>query len=217
VAEAVATTDNRGEAFREGSPDLLEAVQGLSILLAGSGRNGAGSLLERRDLVELSRMSANELAVEFGLDRRACERVSAAFVLARALDAARRPLRPNLRSAAAVFELLGPRVRGLEQESFFALLLDGKHRLRRTVAVSSGTLTTSLVHPREVFRAAVREAAACVIVAHNHPSGDPEPSPEDLEVTRRLRAAGELLGIPLQDHVILGERTFVSLRERQGL
>ena len=194
--------------------ELLDATRGLSILLAGSRGNGTRSLLERRDLVELSRMSASELAVEFGLERRACERVAAAFALARGLDAARRPQRPSLRSAAAVFELLAAGVRGLEQETFFALLLDGKHRLRRTVAVSSGTLTTSLVHPREVFRAAVREAAACVIVAHNHPSGDPEPSPEDLEVTRRLRAAGELLGIPLQDHVILGERSFVSLRER---
>ena len=105
---------------------------------------------------------------------------------------------------------VGPQLDAFEGE--FAARIGTRH----AVAVSSGTLTTSLVHPREVFRAAVREAAACVIVAHNHPSGDPEPSPEDLEVTRRLRAAGELLGIPLQDHVILGERSFVSLRERQN-
>jgi DNA repair protein RadC len=77
-----------------------------------------------------------------------------------------------------------------------------------------GTLTTSLVHPREVFRSAVREAAAALIAVHNHPSGDPEPSAEDLEVTRRLIEAGRLLGIPLLDHVVVGDGAWVSLRER---
>ena len=113
-----------------------------------------------------------------------------------------------------MFELLRGEVRGLEQETFWSLLLDGKQRLRRLVPVTTGTLTASLVHPREVFRAAIREAAAALIVAHNHPSGDPEPSAEDVAVTERLRAAGELLGIPLQDHVIVGDESFVSLRER---
>ncbi len=207
----------RGEQ-REAAPELMEAARALLVLvLPRGGEKEVRALLERRDLVELSRRSAHELALEFGLERGASRRVAAAFDLARALEAARRPARPSLRSPAAVFELLGARVRGLEQETFHALLLDGKHRLRRIVPGSTGTLTTSLVHPREVFRAAVREAAAGVIVAHNHPSGDPEPSPEDLDVTRRLRAAGELLGIPLQDHVILGDRNFVSLRERLAL
>ena len=96
-----------------------------------------------------------------------------------------------------------------------ALVLDGKHRLRGIQEVSRGTLTTSLVHPREVFFAAVSMKAAAVIVAHNHPSGDPEPSIEDLEVTRRLVEAGRILGIPLLDHVVLGDdERFVSLRDR---
>jgi DNA repair protein RadC len=96
------------------------------------------------------------------------------------------------------------------------LLLDGKHRLKRCEAVSEGTLTTSLVHPREVFRAAVRESAAAVVVVHNHPSGDPEPSLEDLEVTRRLIDVGRLVGVPVLDHVVVGDGRFVSLRERMG-
>ena len=77
-----------------------------------------------------------------------------------------------------------------------------------------GTLTTSLVHPREVFRAAVREGAAALVVAHNHPSGDPEPSGEDFDVTKRLLSAANLMGIPLLDHVVLGEHSWVSLRTR---
>ena len=97
---------------------------------------------------------------------------------------------------------------------FHALLLDGKHRLRRMERVSEGTLTSSLVHPREFFRPAVREPAAAVIAVHNHPSGDPEPSAEDLEVTRRLVRAGELLGIPLLDHIVVGAAGWVSIRGR---
>src|SRR5262249_35477146 len=143
-------------------------------------------------------------------------RLEAAFSLARAVSADRAQRRPSVRTPRAVQELLAPEVHGLEQEVFWSLLLDGKQRLKRLILVTSGTLTASLVHPREVFRGAIREAAAALIVAHNHPSGDPEPSSEDLAVTERLRTAGEVVGIPLQDHVILGERSFVSLRERMG-
>lgn len=119
------------------------------------------------------------------------------------------------RTAEAVANLLRPLLENESSERFVALLLNGKHCVTGFVEVSRGTLTTALVHPREVFGPALREVAAAVIVAHNHPSGDPEPSHEDLEVTRRLREAGQLLGVPLLDHIIVGERgSFTSLRER---
>jgi DNA repair protein RadC len=121
-----------------------------------------------------------------------------------------------MRSPRRVHELVAVELRGLERERFLVLLLDGKHRLKRREVVSEGTLTTSLVHPREVFRPAVRESAAAVVVVHNHPSGDPEPSLEDVEVTRRLIEAGRLLGIPLLDHVVVGDGRFASLRERMS-
>jgi DNA repair protein RadC len=167
-----------------------------------------------RGLTELARLEPEELMVEFGVGAASARRIQAAFSLGRAWARARQPVRPVLRSPRAVFELLEAEARGLEQETFWSLLLDGKQRLRRLVPVSAGTLTASLVHPREVFRSAIREATAALIVAHNHPSGDPEPSAEDLAVTERLRQAGEVIGIPLQDHVILGAGVFVSLRER---
>jgi DNA repair protein RadC len=170
-------------------------------------------VLQERDLTELAVSSAGELREELGLAPGAAARLAAAFELGRRVRAPR-TRRVSLASARRVFDLLQPQLSGLEQETFLALLLDGKHRLRRAVSVSVGTLTTSLVHPREVFRPAIRGAAAALIVAHNHPSGDPEPSLEDVEVTRRLVEVGELVGIPLLDHVVLGDRSYVSLRDR---
>lgn len=119
------------------------------------------------------------------------------------------------RAPATVAEMLCPLLADEPVEVFVSLLLNGKHRVFAFAEVSRGTLTSSLVHPREVFGPALRLSAAAVIVAHNHPSGDPEPSVEDLEVTRRLRDAGKLLGVPLLDHVVLGEgAAFTSLRDR---
>jgi len=173
-------------------------------------------LLALGDLAELSRGSPAEWLGARGLRRIAAARLAASFELGRRAARARQPARPLASSPERVQRLLAPELAGLEREQFVVLLLDGKHRLRRIERVSEGTLTSSLVHPREVFRAAVRESAAAVIAAHNHPSGDPEPSAEDYEVTRRLREAGALLGIPLLDHVVLGSSGCVSLRARMG-
>ena len=195
----------------------VETADLLALLLDGpraATRRTACKVLLARDLGELASAPPGELVREFGLAGRDAERLSAALQLGRRLEPTRRLARPPLRSAQKVYALLSAQLFGLEQEVFCLLLLDGKHRLRRQQLITVGTLTSSIVHPREVFRPAVREAAAAVIVAHNHPSGDPEPSREDLEVTRRLCAAGELLGIPLLDHVVLGDGSFVSLRDR---
>ena len=105
---------------------------------------------------------------------------------------------------------------GLEVEAFWALFLDGRHCLRLVRRVSVGTLTASLVHPREVFRDAIRCGAGAVVVGHNHPSGDPEPSQDDWAVTRRLHQVGELVGIPLVDHLVVATGSWVSLRARPG-
>jgi len=193
------------------TPDLIALVLGQA---GSAAEQHAARLLEASDLIELSRAHPRELEREHGLGARPARRLAAAFSLGRHLARTRRPLRPSMRSAARVHSLLGDDLRGLEQETFLICLLDGKHALRRTAVVSVGTLTTSLVHPREVFRPAVRAAAAAVVCVHNHPSGDPEPSPEDLQITRRLVRAGKLMGIPVLDHVVIGDERYVSLRER---
>ncbi|MBU1698950.1 MAG: DNA repair protein RadC [Candidatus Eisenbacteria bacterium] len=100
------------------------------------------------------------------------------------------------------------------REVFIVFLLSARHTVRYVYVVSIGTLDSSLVHPREVFAEAVKRRAAAFIVAHNHPSGDPSPSPDDVRTTERLKRAGELLGIQLLDHVILGDADFVSMKEQ---
>ncbi len=185
------------------------------LLSAVSGRETAP--IDGADLLELARASPAELRERQGWTRASARRIAAAFELGRRLAHARQRPRPVIRTAAEVFALCSGEMQGLEREVFHVLLLDGKHRLKAREIVSIGSLTSSIVHPREVFRSAVRHAAAAVICAHNHPSGDPEPSAEDLEVTRRLHQAGRLLGVPLLDHVVLGDGGWVSLRERLGL
>lgn len=173
--------------------------------------------VRRGELWGLARSDAGELALELGLGAADAAALADGFRLARALLATRREARTAVRSPRAVFELFEAELRGLERETFHALALDGKHGVVRRYLVSVGTLTTSLVHPREVFRPALRFGAVSVVVVHNHPSGDPEPSAEDEEVTLRLAQAGRLLGVPLLDHVVVGEQRFVSLAERLGL
>lgn len=105
-------------------------------------------------------------------------------------------------------------LRDEKREHFIVVLLDAQNVVMRSATVHIGTLTSSIVGAREVFREAIREGASAVVAVHNHPSGDPNPSPEDIAVTERLAEVGKILEIPLLDHVIIGERDFVSLRER---
>lgn len=121
-----------------------------------------------------------------------------------------------IRGPADVFRRLGPRLRDVRQEEFHALLLNTRHHVLREVLVTRGILDASLVHPREVFRIAVSEGAAGIILVHNHPSGDPTPSPEDRAVTRQLGAAGRAIGIPVLDHVVVGRGRYVSLADELG-
>jgi len=202
----------------EAEPDGVAAA--LAVLLGAGRRDDAAQarrLLASQGADALAGLGAAELVALHGLRAAAARRLHAAFVLADARHRERLAARPEVRGPDAAAALLGPLLAGREEEVFVALLLDAKHRLRRAVRVSQGTLTSSLVHPREVFRPAVRFAAAALLVAHNHPSGDPRPSAEDLEVTRRLHAAGKLLGVPLLDHVVLGAGAHASIRARHGL
>ena len=112
---------------------------------------------------------------------------------------------PVLRTSADVARVLRPLFDGIDREKFVVLLLDAKHRPIGVNTVSVGSLTASIVSPREVFKPAIVGNAAALLLAHNHPSGDPAPSAEDIELTKRLRDAGELLGIRVLDHVILGD------------
>lgn len=197
------------------------ATRDLLALLVSSGppgpraaRSAARLLSPPGGLGRLAHANARELEVKHGLPPTAALRVAAAFALGRRVHAARLPRGQLLRASGEIFASFHERLRGLKKERFLAVLLDGKNRVIREDLVSEGILTASLVHPREVFAPAIREAAGGVVLVHNHPSGDPEPSPEDLEVTRRLCAVGELVGIRVLDHVVIGDGAYVSFLER---
>jgi len=123
----------------------------------------------------------------------------------------------QLRQSKDVADLMAGVVAGLDREAFFVVLLDGKNRATGINQVSLGSLTAALVHPREVFKPAIAGSAAALVLVHNHPSGDPSPSSEDLAITKRLCEVGELVGIRVLDHIVLGEAgAFRSLAD-EGL
>lgn len=201
-----------------GAEALSEAeLVALLLRTGGAGRGVlelATSLLEQHQgLAGLAATEAAELACSPGVGRAKSAALTAALELGRRLAARR--LRPGdpVRGPADVFRHFHPRLRHAHHERFLVVLLDGRHRMLREVMISQGTLTASLVHPREVFRPALREAAAAVVLVHNHPSGDPTPSTEDREITLRLADAGVLLGVPVLDHVVVAERGWTSLCE----
>ena len=140
-------------------------------------------------------------------------RWEAVLELARRVLSSPPPRSEPVRSAADVYERYRYLLADSPVEVFLVVLLDVKHRLSQDACVSVGILNASLIHPREVFATAVAKRAASIVLVHNHPSGDPSPSAEDREVTQRLRSAGEIVGIPILDHVIIGSCSFYSFRE----
>ena len=162
-------------------------------------------------------MSAAQFAAVDGVGIARAARVAAGLELGRRMAAASEPEAARIRGPADVYRRLGPDLRDLRQEEFHAVLLNAQHRVLREVLVTRGILDASLVHPREVFRAAVAEGASALILVHNHPSGDPTPSAQDREVTRQMAAAGRTLGIPVLDHVIVGDGRWAALSDEGAL
>ena len=200
-------------------PEVLSDAELLALLLRTGSRGSnalavASELLARHGgLPGLARAGARELAGAQGVGPAKSATLRASLELGRRLAARRLAAGSAIRSPADVFRHFHPRLRDVAQERFLVVLLDGRHRVMRHEMVSQGTLTASLVHPREVFRPALRAAAAALVLVHNHPSGDPTPSREDHEVTCRLVRAGEILGVPVLDHVVVAERGYRSLRD----
>ncbi|HUH05691.1 MAG TPA: DNA repair protein RadC [Kofleriaceae bacterium] len=203
-------------------PEIL-AVEELLAIVLGTGMPGASATeLARRLLVAvggldlLARAPAQELVGVAGIGAARAARLCAAFALGRrGIEA--RTASASIQSAADVYARLRPRTAGLAQEVFLVLGLDVRNAVMAEIEIARGCLTGVEVHPREVFRPLIRAGAAACIVAHNHPSGDPTPSRDDLLLTARLREVGELVGIPVLDHVIVATRGYVSVAERYGM
>jgi DNA repair protein RadC len=208
----------REKLLRAGASALGD--QELVALLLGSGIRGRDALSAAAALLDavggaahLAVAPAHVLMRSPGVGPSRAARLLAAVELGRRALAGPRVPRPRVATPAAVAGYLLPRFGGHREERFGVLLLDTKHRVIRAVVVSMGTLDASMVHPREVFRAAAEHSASAVVLFHNHPSGDPLPSADDLLLTRRLAQAGELMGIAVIDHVVLGDACWHSIRE----
>lgn len=171
-------------------------------------------MLQRfQSLRGLSESSASDLSIATGLEGFEILRAQALMELGRRTHQAGRGPVNSIESPDDVLNLLDW-MRGERREHFVAILIDTKGQILRVAQIHIGTLNSSLVGAREVFREAIRDGASSLVVAHNHPSGDPEPSPEDIEVTRNLVQIGKMLDIPILDHVIIGENRAVSLKRR---
>ena len=198
----------------------LSSVE-LLALLVGSGSSGGSALQVGQALLagaggSLRRMAMQPVAAltsTTGIGMARAVTVHAALELGRRLAAEAREDGAPVRSPRDVARLFAPRLEDLPVEEFHVAVLDAQHRLERDVTVTRGILTSSLVHPREVFREAIAERAAAVILVHNHPSGDPTPSADDRIVTEQLVAAGKLLDIPVHDHLIIGRGRYTSFAE----
>jgi len=204
----------------------VEALSAQEILALILGRGIAGEsvmmtaqrlLSQFGSLKGIAGASVEELSKVKGIGVAKASQIKAAFELANRLEgyseAGKMPL---VKTPDEVTALVRGRLKGKKKEHFLALLLDTRNQLIKLVEISVGSLDASIVHPREVFKEAISASAASVIFAHNHPSGDPEASDDDIRLTKRLAEAGEIVGIDVLDHIIIGDKNYLSLK-REGL
>ncbi len=208
------------ERLAKQGPEALSTPELLAILLrTGTARESALTVAEEivrhlTGLRGLADATIEQLSQIRGVGVVKAIEIRAAVELGKRISAFTQEARPVIRCPADVSQLVMSELRHQTREHFKVLLLDARNQVTRVSTVSVGSLTESIVHPREVYREAIRHSCAALIAVHNHPSGDPSPSEEDIQVTRRLDEAGRMLGIDLLDHVIVGDGRYVSLKER---
>ncbi len=199
-------------------PEALSNAELLAIILrTGSQKenviNMCSRIFSEYNIKQLSQANLSKLMQIHGIGAAKAAQIAAVFELARKLEGYTDGPKRKIRSPSDVYSLLYPRMREHKREKLVALLLDTKNQVLREEIVSIGSLNANIVHPREVFKTALMESCASVILSHNHPSGDPTPSREDVSVTEKLVEGGKLLGIDVLDHVVIGEGRYVSLKD----
>jgi DNA repair protein RadC len=211
----------REKLLNRGADSLTDAELLAILLRTGNGSTGQSALDHARVLLKqfdgfagIDRASAAEIRTVKGIGPAKMAQLKAAAEIGRRLGQKKWEAGKSLRSSEEVFCHFRGRLASQKHELFYVVLLNNKNRKIRDVKISEGSLTASLVHPREVFNPVIRESAAAVIFVHNHPSGDPAPSPEDVEITRRLKEVGEVMGIRVLDHVVIGRDRYYSFSDR---
>lgn len=197
---------------RNQPPDIsmMDDAQLLATVLSPAPASALARILASHTLRDFAQLGADVLIVEHGLTTRTTEKLAAVFEIAKRYGEVEWRPGQAFRGSGDIYAHFRERLAAELQEIFIAVLLDNKHRKLRDITVSKGSLTASIVHPRDIFLQVVRYAAAAVVFVHNHPSGDPTPSKEDLEITRRLREVGDIIGVRVLDHIVIGRGRYVS-------
>jgi DNA repair protein RadC len=201
-------------------PGALSDTELLAILIRAGTRErtaldvARSILAEVRTLRGLAARNAQELIRINGVGYAKAVELLAAMEIGRRIEAFEDSARCIIRTPTDVAHRMIPLLRDRPTEVFYVMMLDAKNGLKGEYEISHGTLNASLVHPREVYKAAIDNTAASIVVVHNHPSGNPEPSREDIEITRQLAETGKIIGIPLHDHVIVAGNAYTSLAEK---
>jgi len=199
--------------------EALSAQEILALIL-GRGVSGESVMVTAQRLLSrfgnirgIASASLEELSQVRGIGLAKAAQIKAAFELASRLeDYSEAGKKLLAKTPEDIVALVRGRLKGKKREHFLALLLDTRNQLIKVAEISIGSLDTSVVHPREVFKEAIAASAASVVFAHNHPSGDPEASEDDIRLTKRLAEAGEIVGIDVLDHIIIGDENFLSLK-----
>jgi DNA repair protein RadC len=170
-------------------------------------------MLSQFDLKQLSVAPISQIMQIHGIKKAKASQIAACFELSRRLEVFKSKDLKKISSPEDVYRLLYPGIREMKREMFIELCLDTKNHILKQETISIGSLNANIVHPREVFKTAIRESAAHIIVVHNHPSGDHTPSREDIEITKKLVETGNIMGITVLDHVIIGDGRHFSMKE----
>jgi len=203
-------------------PQSLSETELLAIILRnGNASTGASAIDHARLLLSqfgglkgIDEASVTELATVKGIGPAKIAEIKACLEIAKRMGVQKWQAGEPLRSSEDVYQHFRENLGREKRELFYVVLLNNKNRKIREVKISEGSLTASLVHPREVYNPVIRESAAAVIFVHNHPSGDPAPSPEDIDITKRLKEVGDVMGVRVLDHVVIGYDRFFSFSDK---
>ena len=216
------TEDRPREKLLDKGADALTDTELLAIILRiGNASTGESAIDHARQLLSrfggfkgIDEAGASELSSVKGIGPAKIAQIKACLEIGRRLGNHRWQAGQALRSSEDVFRHFRDNLEKEKREMFYVVLLNNKNKKIRDVKISEGSLTASLVHPREVYNPVIRESAAAVIFVHNHPSGDPAPSPEDIEITRRLKEVGDVMGVRVLDHVVIGHDRYFSFSDK---
>lgn len=211
--------DRPREKLIKNGPKTLSNSELLAIILRTGNKkenviNVANKLFNRYNIKSLSRIRINNLKKELGIgEAKACQ-IIACFELGRRLARFKEDKKLVIKNAKDIAKVFIPEMSSLKKEHFKGIYLDSRKKVIKEETIFIGSLNESVIHPREIFQIALNENAAALILIHNHPSGNPKPSKEDIEITKELVEAGDILGIPVLDHIIIGDKKYFSMREK---